>query len=91
MRSISNLFTDYIKSHREELNNISHEENISIAWTYKIMDCPKQSNYSDCGVFICKYMDFICRNETFLFSRKEINYYRYLMGVELMQGELVNC
>jgi len=58
-------------------------------WKLGIKMCPKQQNLHDCGVFVCKFMDYICRGERMEFSQSDMQYFRTLIGIELVQGNLL--
>lgn len=36
---------------------------------YKIPNIPKQQNYYDCGVFVCKYAEYISRRASLTFTQ----------------------
>lgn len=40
-----------------------------IICTYFLQDIPQQMNGSDCGVFSCKYAEYLSRNASFTFSQ----------------------
>jgi Ulp1 family protease len=59
-------------------------------WEFKAaIDIPTQENSYDCGVFLCKYMDYISRGETINFTQQEMGYFRLLMTVEILEGKLM--
>jgi Ulp1 family protease len=62
---------------------------IEINWKYKILNVPQQNNLSDCGVFLCKYMEYITREESFNFTYNDIEYFRILITAELINGKLL--
>jgi Ulp1 family protease len=62
---------------------------MNLSWRYKIFDTPKQMNGTDCGVFMCKYIDYISRNKDLTFNQPDIKFFRFLMGVELMEGRMI--
>lgn len=62
---------------------------IASFWKYKIALTPKQKNGDDCGVFLCKFIDYISRDAPINFSQEDIIYFRYMIGVELMEGKLL--
>jgi hypothetical protein len=72
-------------------DNISeiHNDKFFTGWKQIFSECPKQSNYSDCGVFLCKFMDYITRERKFDFSQKDMEYFRILIGVELIKGTVL--
>ena len=58
-------------------------------WKQFFPDCPKQNNFSDCGVFVCKFMDNITREQKFDFSQEDMDYFRVLIGIELIKGNVL--
>ena len=63
----------------------------NLNWSYNFMkNIPYQNNGSDCGVFVCQFMNYISKNKDFDFSQDDINYFRVLMGVELILGYLLS-
>ena len=63
----------------------------NLNWTYNFMkNIPSQNNGSDCGVFVCQFMNYISKNKEFDFTQDDINYFRVLMGVELILGRLLS-
>jgi hypothetical protein len=64
--------------------------NLTSFWKFKIENTSKQINPSDCGIFVCKFMDYISRNKKITFTHEDMNYFRILIGIELMEGKLLN-
>ena len=58
-------------------------------WKQFFPDCPKQNNLSDCGVFVCKFMDNITREKKFDFCQDDIDFLRVLLGIELVKGNVL--
>jgi hypothetical protein len=63
--------------------------NEGIQWIYKFAQTPQQINNYDGGVFICKYIEYLSRGEPITFSCEDIDYFRMLIGVELVTGNLL--
>jgi sentrin-specific protease 1 len=58
-------------------------------WKFVIKkDIPKQLNSCDCGVFTCKYADYISQDKTFDFDQGDMPYFRRLMIWEMMNRNL---
>lgn len=56
-------------------------------WKGRAIDVPMQENSDDCGVFLCKYADFLCRGwNRFTFSQRHMNYFRSRIAHELLMG-----
>ena len=55
-----------------------------------VRDVPRQMNGSDCGVFSCMFAEYISRNRDITFSKKNMEYFRQKMILEIVQGELLH-
>ncbi|XP_074429640.1 sentrin-specific protease 2-like [Larus michahellis] len=63
-----------------------------LEWTVHSMEpheIPQQSNGSDCGVFICKYADYISRDRPMTFTQTHMPYFRKKMVWEILHQELL--
>jgi Ulp1 family protease len=60
-------------------------------WKFKYANNPKQSatNETDSGVFVCKFLEYITRDESILFDKHDLEYFRILMSVELIESKLI--
>nr|XP_027204002.1 sentrin-specific protease 1-like [Dermatophagoides pteronyssinus] len=56
---------------------------------YKIPNIPKQQNYYDCGVFVCKYAEYISRRASLTFTQEHIPAFRKLMMYEIIHQKLI--
>jgi len=57
-------------------------------WTfYQPKDIPLQENGYDCGVFMCKYADYISKNSSFTFEQEDIRYFRKRMILDIVRKE----
>jgi Ulp1 family protease len=50
----------------------------------------KQENDYDCGVYMCKYIDFLSRDRFHYINKYDILYYRLLIGIEVMKEKLID-
>lgn len=50
---------------------------------------PKQENGSDCGVFTCKFAEYLSRDAKLTFQQKNMNYYRDRMVYEIVKQTLI--
>ena len=51
---------------------------------------PKQNNYTDCGVYICKYMDYLLQGydlSTLVWDASDLDVFRYRIAKELQTGK----
>ena len=56
----------------------------------KIMkNIPQQLNGSDCGMFVCKFAEFISRDAAFTFSQQDMPYFRKRMMWEIVKDTLL--
>lgn len=76
-------------SNNEDNLSDTHNYKYNTGWKRYYPDCPKQFNYSDCGVFMIKFMDYITREQIFDFSQIDMDYFRILIGVELIKGNML--
>lgn len=51
---------------------------------------PQQENGSDCGVFTCRFAEYISRRMPFNFSQEHMPYFRRRMIYEILHGKLVD-
>lgn len=51
-------------------------------------DVPQQDNSDDCGVFLCKFADFVARGAEINFSSAHMSYFRARMANELLVARL---
>ena len=58
-------------------------------WETCIETVPLQNNGYDCGVFVCKFAEFICEQLPFKFDQKNMPYFRRRMVAEILRGELL--
>jgi Ulp1 family protease len=79
---LANVFSNYIR-HKLQIEN-------NRRWKYIVADNPKQKNGDDCGVFVCRFMEYLTRNERFDFEQCDMEYIRVLITIELLEGELLN-
>jgi hypothetical protein len=95
VQSINNISYQkiFINSKSNEISESDSESDLNLPssfWKFKIAKAPKQSNSSDCGVFVCKFMDFISRDKEITFIQDDMKYFRISIGIELMEGKFLN-
>jgi sentrin-specific protease 1 len=101
MRVLTPLFEYLVRGERlsNTLSTIQQNDNLGSEytgsvnsqneWEYRnIKNIPKQENSWDCGVYLCKYMEYISRNEEINFSQEDMNYFRIQIAHELLEGGL---
>jgi len=52
-------------------------------------DIPTQENGSDCGVFACKFAEYLSRDAKLTFKQKDMDYYRDRMVYEIVKQDLL--
>ncbi|KAK3758616.1 hypothetical protein RRG08_019526 [Elysia crispata] len=52
-------------------------------------DNPQQMNGSDCGMFMCKYAEYITRQKDLSFTQEDMPYFRKRMVYEIMSKKLL--
>ncbi|XP_063183859.1 sentrin-specific protease 2-like [Chroicocephalus ridibundus] len=81
-----------LKYLQEESREKRHVKLNASEWTIHSMEpheIPQQSNGSDCGVFTCKYADYICRDRPMTFTQTHMPYFRKKMVWEILHQELL--
>ncbi|XP_009947062.1 PREDICTED: sentrin-specific protease 2-like [Leptosomus discolor] len=61
-------------------------------WTLRSMEpheIPQQFNNSDCGMFLCKYADYISQDKPLAFTQSHMPYFRRRMVWEILHQELL--
>ncbi|ESP00184.1 hypothetical protein LOTGIDRAFT_201054 [Lottia gigantea] len=59
-------------------------------WTsVNVKDIPQQMNGSDCGMFACKYAEYITRGAEITFTQDDMPYFRRRMVYEIMKKKLL--
>ncbi|KAL4221969.1 SUMO1 sentrin specific peptidase 1 [Mactra antiquata] len=54
-----------------------------------VKDIPQQMNGSDCGMFACKYAEYITRESSISFSQEDMPYFRKRMVYEIVTAKLL--
>ncbi|XP_032924469.1 sentrin-specific protease 2 [Catharus ustulatus] len=79
----------YLEEESKEKRNI---ELTASEWTLHSMgpeEIPQQDNGSDCGVFVCKFADFISRDKPIIFTSEHMPYFRRKMVWEIIHQQLL--
>merc|ERR1712059_56864 len=60
-------------------------------WTKQIVkDIPHQMNGSDCGMFACKFAEYLSRRAEITFSQSDMPYFRKRMTWEIVSNTLLH-
>lgn len=54
-------------------------------WTDIDVDVPQQNNSSDCGVFVCKFIEYVSQDREFNFTCADMPRFRREIAVELIR------
>ncbi|XP_030350295.1 sentrin-specific protease 2 [Strigops habroptila] len=79
----------YLQEESQEKRNL---ELTFSEWTLHSMESheiPQQLNGSDCGVFVCKYADYISRDKPITFTQNHMPYFRRKMVWEIIHQQLL--
>jgi len=55
-----------------------------------VKNCPQQSNYWDCGVFVCMFAEYLSRDAPLNFSQKHMDKFRKQIALEIKRKKLKN-
>ncbi|TRY74067.1 hypothetical protein TCAL_02205 [Tigriopus californicus] len=55
-----------------------------------VKDIPQQMNGSDCGMFACKFAEYLSRNSKITFDQQDMPYFRKRMIYEIVSGILLH-
>ncbi|CAG7727028.1 unnamed protein product [Allacma fusca] len=74
------------KEHQER-----KKSSIGDNWKAEIVQgIPQQQNGSDCGMFTCKFAEYLSRDAELNFKQEHMNYYRERMIYEIISGDLLH-
>ncbi|XP_019751198.1 sentrin-specific protease 1 isoform X2 [Hippocampus comes] len=83
------LLFDYLQ---QESKDKKGKELDTTGWTLhskKRNEIPQQMNGSDCGMFTCKYADYITKDKPITFTQKQMPYFRRRMVWEIVNRKLL--
>lgn len=55
-----------------------------------VEDIPQQMNGSDCGMFACKFAEYVSRRAEITFEQKDMPYFRRRMVYEIINRQLIH-
>ena len=55
-----------------------------------VKDIPKQTNSYDCGMFICKFAEYISRNADITFKENDLQFFRRRMVYEIVEKTILH-
>nr|XP_061803493.1 sentrin-specific protease 1-like [Nerophis lumbriciformis] len=83
------VLLDYIQ---QESKDKKGKELDTTGWTLhskKRNEIPQQMNGSDCGMFTCKYADYVTKDKPITFTQKQMPYFRRRMVWEIVNRKLL--
>ncbi|NXF69759.1 SENP2 protease, partial [Ciccaba nigrolineata] len=86
---ICEILFKYLQKESQEKRNLQLTFS---EWTLRSMEpheIPQQENGSDCGVFMCKYADYISRDKPLTFTQNDMAYFRKKMVWEIIHQQLL--
>ncbi|XP_063607568.1 sentrin-specific protease 1-like isoform X2 [Penaeus indicus] len=77
----------YLESEHEDKKKAKYDTG---DWTLENMkDIPQQMNGSDCGMFACKFAEYLSRDATITFDQQHMPYFRRRMIYEIVKASLL--
>lgn len=55
-----------------------------------LKDIPRQMNGSDCGMFACKFAEYLSRDADITFGQEEMPYFRDRMVYEIVKKQIMH-
>ncbi|KAB7498521.1 Sentrin-specific protease 1 [Armadillidium nasatum] len=81
--NVKNSDSDSTKGFQSDSSSESDSENFSVN------DIPQQMNGSDCGMFSCKFAEYLSRNAPITFTQEHMPYFRRRMVYEIVTQKLI--
>uniref|UniRef100_A0A8D2JKG0 SUMO specific peptidase 2 n=1 Tax=Varanus komodoensis TaxID=61221 RepID=A0A8D2JKG0_VARKO len=79
----------YLQEESKSKRNVDINASSWTLYSVKSDEIPQQLNGSDCGMFTCKYADFISRDKPITFTQCHMPYYRNRMVWEILHQQLL--
>ncbi|KAH0623919.1 hypothetical protein JD844_007118 [Phrynosoma platyrhinos] len=79
----------YLQDESKAKRNVDINASSWTLYSMKPHEIPQQLNGSDCGMFTCKYADFISRDKPIVFTQCHMPYYRKRMVWEILHQHLL--
>lgn len=86
---ICSLLLLYLKDEYKAKKSKDLDVSKWIVSSLKSNEIPQQNNGSDCGVFACKYADYIARGQPLTFKQSHMSYFRSRMIWEILNQRLL--
>ncbi|NXA41338.1 SENP2 protease, partial [Eudromia elegans] len=79
----------YLQEESKEKRNLELSFSEWVLRSMEPHEIPQQLNGSDCGVFMCKYVDYISRDKPITFTQNNMPYFRRKMVWEIIHRQLL--
>nr|XP_056705505.1 sentrin-specific protease 2 [Euleptes europaea] len=79
----------YLQEESKAKRNLDINVSSWTLYSMKPHEIPQQLNGSDCGIFACKYADFISRDKPITFTQHHMPYFRRRMVWEILHQQLL--
>ena len=88
-RAICDTIFEYLKQESKSRRNIELDPLQWKRYSMTPQEIPQQLNGSDCGVFACKYADYIARDQPVTFTQQDMPLFRKRMVWEILHSHLL--
>ncbi|XP_028923987.1 sentrin-specific protease 2 [Ornithorhynchus anatinus] len=79
----------YLQEESKTKRNIALDPSEWTLYSMKSHEIPQQLNGSDCGMFVCKYADYLSRDKPITFSQLQMPHFRKRMVWEILYQQLL--
>ncbi|XP_066440433.1 sentrin-specific protease 1-like isoform X2 [Eleutherodactylus coqui] len=83
------ILLQYLKQESQDKKGICFDTNGWLLSSKKSHEIPQQMNGSDCGMFACKYADYITKEREITFTQHHMPYFRKRMVWEIIHQKLL--
>ncbi|XP_044886267.1 sentrin-specific protease 2 isoform X3 [Mauremys mutica] len=87
--SICEILLRYLQEESKTKRNLDIEPSEWTLYSMKSHEIPQQLNGSDCGMFTCKYADYISRDKPITFTQHHMPHFRKKMVWEILNQQLL--
>ncbi|XP_045120866.1 sentrin-specific protease 1-like isoform X4 [Portunus trituberculatus] len=78
---------EYLKAEHQDKKGLPYDTDVWKLQNKK--DIPQQMNGSDCGMFACKFADYLSRRAKIMFDQQHMPYFRRRMVYEIISAKLL--
>uniref|UniRef100_A0A8C3TFX5 SUMO specific peptidase 2 n=1 Tax=Chelydra serpentina TaxID=8475 RepID=A0A8C3TFX5_CHESE len=87
--SICEILLQYLQEESKTKRNLDIDPSEWTLYSMKSHEIPQQLNGSDCGMFTCKYADYISRDKPVTFTQHHMPHFRKKMVWEILHQQLL--